>query len=544
MKHAAVIFLALSLLPPAHAAVGGEPDNADLSDVRDFLFLAPGRPLFIRMHIQVDERGFREQPDVLAERLFAALDTDEDGALNEEEAQQIPPRNRFREARQSTPITFAELDRDSDTRVTPEELQHFVRQNVGDPLDIKREPGSRKFEAELFGQLDAEDDGVITAEEFHSTRSRFAKYDVDDDETLSKLEFASLLPPDSADTANVGSLLIALDNSRWQSDVALKLLKIYGETKAKQGKGPRTLSREQLDIDEQTFAKLDGNGDGTLTLAELTPLVQDPTPHIELLAELSTRRQRATVTPMSSSKGVEFRPGRNGRLTLLVSGMEILIDSERRGVTARDESKLFRLRFLQYDADKNGYIDESEFGGLQLTGAEFKAVDRDGDGMIQVKEVAQYVEQRMSLARNLIGLTVAMDGKSLFDMLDVNIDRRLSPRELREAMVHLAEWDADGDQRLALTEIPSKYKLTFSIGQSLLFPGGEMQAMDQEMEARRPEADSSAPVWFQKMDRNRDGDISRREFLGPPQAFQKLDRDDDGLIDVDEAQAAEQKTGE
>jgi Ca2+-binding EF-hand superfamily protein len=37
------------------------------------------------------------------------------------------------------------------------------------------------------------------------------------------------------------------------------------------------------------------------------------------------------------------------------------------------------------------------------------------------------------------------------------------------------------------------------------------------------------------MDRNRDGDISRREFLGPRAAFERLDSDRDGLIDSVEA---------
>ena len=40
------------------------------------------------------------------------------------------------------------------------------------------------------------------------------------------------------------------------------------------------------------------------------------------------------------------------------------------------------------------------------------------------------------------------------------------------------------------------------------------------------------------MDRNRDGDVSRREFLGPRDQFDRLDRDNDGLIDADEARAA------
>ncbi len=37
------------------------------------------------------------------------------------------------------------------------------------------------------------------------------------------------------------------------------------------------------------------------------------------------------------------------------------------------------------------------------------------------------------------------------------------------------------------------------------------------------------------MDRNADGDISPREFLGSRETFDKLDRDHDGLLDPHEA---------
>jgi hypothetical protein len=38
------------------------------------------------------------------------------------------------------------------------------------------------------------------------------------------------------------------------------------------------------------------------------------------------------------------------------------------------------------------------------------------------------------------------------------------------------------------------------------------------------------------MDRNGDGYVSRREFLGPEELFHKLDADGDGLISAEEAE--------
>jgi hypothetical protein len=39
------------------------------------------------------------------------------------------------------------------------------------------------------------------------------------------------------------------------------------------------------------------------------------------------------------------------------------------------------------------------------------------------------------------------------------------------------------------------------------------------------------------MDRNRDGDVSPREFVGPLRVFQQIDTDGDGLLDATEAEA-------
>lgn len=511
-------------------------------DVQDLIFLSPEHPLFIRLHIQVDGKSFRDLPDVLAERLFAVLDDNGDQMLDAMEAKRIPPRDRFRSVSQATPVNFHEIDENRDGSIDEKELREFVRQSVGNPLSLQRGTERRTVDVDLFSQFDIDRDGILTPQEIRRSRVQLSKRDIDDDETFSAVE---LQPPaegaSGGESTAIGMLLIALDNSRWQSDVAYKLLRFYdrdSQKNAKSGGGLR-LNREELGVDDPLFTQLDKNGDGELGLAELTPLVQQPVPQVELIIQLQTKgRSRLKIDVLKQPESVTISPGRRGRLTMSVAGIEILLEAARQTVTAYDDRQLFKIRFFRSDTDKNQYLDRNEFTGLELSGAQFEMVDRDRDDKVVMDEVTEYVNRQAALTRNQARLTVAKDGKSLFEILDVNIDRRLGPREFDTASTQLAEWDRNGDGRLALTEIPNKYKLTFSVGRSLVFSQA-VAAPNRPMQAQRPPADTSAPLWFQKMDRNRDGDVSKREFLGPLKAFRKLDRDGDGLLDSDEANASE-----
>ena len=59
----------------------------------------------------------------------------------------------------------------------------------------------------------------------------------------------------------------------------------------------------------------------------------------------------------------------------------------------------------------------------------------------------------------------------------------------------------------------------------------------------RPQVPERGPAWFRKMDRNRDGDVSRREWLGTAEQFRAIDRDGDGLISLEEAVRFDRRRG-
>src|SRR5262249_35442739 len=123
-------------------------------------------------------------------------------------------------------------------------------------------------------------------------------------------------------------------------------------------------------------------------------------------------------------------------------------------------------------------------------------------------------------------------------------DGRLSVRELRAAGKLLERLDLDRDGKLSRGEIPAHHSIGLALGPGGGDPFGRVVLVPpRRVGMDRPPARGAVrgPVWFQKMDRNRDGDVSRKEFLGSEALFREIDTDGDGLISVEEAEAYDRR---
>jgi Ca2+-binding EF-hand superfamily protein len=185
----------------------------------------------------------------------------------------------------------------------------------------------------------------------------------------------------------------------------------------------------------------------------------------------------------------------------------------------------------QFDAAqagrKDGVSREQAAGSPLLTGL-FTQADRDGDGRLTGQELDAFLDLHALGAGGFASLGAADQSLGLFGLLDEDSDSRLSLRELHTAWKRLGGLDRDRDDRVGRDEFPRR--LLVRVGRGPLLPRPAGGATGGLTPRRSP-----GPDWFRRSDRNGDGYVSRREFLGPEEVFRRLDVDRDGLISPDEA---------
>ena len=116
--------------------------------------------------------------------------------------------------------------------------------------------------------------------------------------------------------------------------------------------------------------------------------------------------------------------------------------------------------------------------------------------------------------------------------LELMFDARLCRRDERSVVC------ADGAGSVADVDLSGSYTLKFELGKPSLFNIPRNATPEMTTNAVIPRTETmSGPEWFKRMDRNRDGDVSRREFPGPIPMFLSIDIDQDGLISLEVAQA-------
>ena len=581
----------------AAAPVENKPRETNVQEV---VFLAEARPLLIRLDVRLDGKPVRAAWDDFINYLFAYLDVNGDGVLDRDEVERVPSAaqvrsgglairggGRRRPARSTGGPTLDTLDTDRDGKVTRAELAAYYRKNGLAPFQVRTAsaqgnplgglallgggratPTVEAVSKAAFTLLDTNKDGKLTKEELAAAPSVLMRLDEDEDEMITAAEIAPNAGPSLTDlfagrgrrgmgmgmggpnrggAIDRNSRLIPVTKPGEAPEALVAALQERYGARAKK-RPDNKLDSKALGLDAATFRRLDTDGDGLLDSKELAAFVNRP-PDLELVVRLGGAGAKLEVVAAGKDDPLSGKVTRRDGLVLLDLGAT---RAELRGAEGEEGTEPFAglirqqmlAQFRQADKDNNGFLDRKEAESSRQFRGQFKAMDRDSDGKLTEKEVTAYFDRAREIQAKAraacASLVLSDESRGLFDLLDTDRDGRLSVRELRGAAGLLKQFDRTGKGHLTRADIPRSYRLTLRRGLADTGPLGGAAAFlalygaaDNGDQGRRL---TKGPLWFRKMDRNRDGDVSRKEFLFSAELFRKIDSDGDGLISREEAE--------
>jgi Ca2+-binding EF-hand superfamily protein len=401
-------------------------------------------------------------------------------------------------------------------------------------MAFRDEETSSQTDVEVFKLLDADGSGVLDTQELTAAESLIVQKDEDGDDCVSFQEFFP--PPPPPDPMQV---LLGAEEPLARTSTISKLVRATRDISLPQRMRIRydkdrdlQLSAAELAWPAERIKRLDLNSNGKLDAEELGHLA-DQEPDVELTVDLAAMGLGGGVIHVDKHHGKRLDDGGRPDYAKLSFAAAVVTFSHRNLDPVAESIADAMRKFNELDADANGYLDAAEtMERIRFARGLFEMIDIDGDEKIFADEMKQYVTAFSEPAASTCKMHLYDTGYGFFMALDANADGRVSKRERQGAAMALAALDRDGKLGVGEKEPVRHFHFGFQRDTYKLFDASEELAAEAPtFQQRKP----TGPIWFQRMDRNNDGDVAWNEFLGHLETFHQLDADGDGLLSPQEA---------
>jgi Ca2+-binding EF-hand superfamily protein len=514
--------------------------------------LAPTGPIIVEAHVTIDGKPFRLAREKLVDDMLTGAGADGDGKVKWQDAMKSPgfrivgPYGQRGAQPQQLEAAIKSYDRNRDELVDRVEVRGFLEQ-FGSTFQLMSVPyGYGYGQADIRELIDTDKSGELSAEELAGTSDRLKSRDANDDDIVDMQELGGGGYGRGYQVRTAGGRVATPIAAAHLLGPAADLVALYESMKQRYAKDGK-MTAETLPAAAELLKSLDLNENGEFDAGEAIGLhlaKAHAVLEVKLHSAAGGKAEVAVVSLADTLKRVDEKSAA-GALTLAGYGAELRIGVSSTAYAANYKASA-QAMLNQYDADKNGYLEKKEFEGqnnAQYFTQQIEAWDADGDGKVFAAEIEADYNRRLAPTMTRVIATGSDHGVSLFGALDASGDNRLGLREMRSAAEQLKRFDKNGDGRVAADEMPSRLEVAFAIGTAAYGQafGGGGGVVVRGGGVPGAAAQQQGPKWFAPMDTNGDGDVSRREFIGPAEAFEKLDGDGDGLVSRAEAEKAEAK---
>jgi Ca2+-binding EF-hand superfamily protein len=526
------------------AGTGGVREKVDLKDSTErVLFLAPGGPILVELDIKLDGKPFRTLREKIIDELMQQTDTDNNGNHTWKEAFSNPrfAFGRLRTSYQTKNTAYlksllARYDSDKNGQVSRYELRLMLSQ-IGYGTAFRVTPNySRTPQPNIKKLLDQNNDRKISQAELKTAAARLKSRDANDNDLLEMSELTGGATQGNRYAFQQrGVRLPTTGRGVYLLGPAADLVAVYSAILTKYGNKQKKIPAAAFRLYPKMFKTLDLNKNGFLDSGESIGfhLIK---PQARIQVFLGSKKKGTAALKIQFAKKplqIAMSSGNStNQLALNLPDWKVRFDVPAMTLRRVDYTRTAQFYVTRYDKNKNGYIEEKEMGTNVSLVAQFKNWDANSDGKVFLDEIKKTYEKTVLAQQSQITAMTSSQGPSLFAALDTSGDKRLSLREMRSAGARLLSLDKNKDGKIGSAEMPGEAVVTFSRGGAYRYNPRSLRGgvLNNGISSAR-----RGPKWFVHMDKNGDGDITLREFLGTKKKFQELDKNKDGFIEFKEA---------